>query len=158
MDSIVNKLLESRRIDEVKKKVALDSIVSSLRDKLSSIEGYSHHKLSIEANYDEGCVDVYFKDTNDSFRVYPQKSRISNENSNKIEKVENISGAYIEGTLVYDSEGNLLGDALIRRKATHSKSDYSEDLDLAEYRFNSKIADLKKLEKYIASEAINNTK
>ena len=43
-------------------------------------------------------------------------------------------------------------------KAIHNKSDYSDSLEDSEIRINSKISDMRKLEKYIASEAINNMK
>jgi len=155
MREIIDRLRTSR-IDEARKKVALEALATELKDKLSKVEGYSHHKLSISPNYDEGCVDVLFRGTDDAFRVYPQKTKISNENSNKVISVSSIDGAYILGTKVYDEEGNLLGEALVRTKAVHNKSDYSEDLTKAEYRFNSKITNLQKLEKYIAREAINN--
>lgn len=157
MNDKLKRLIESR-LTEAKKKDALDAIAQELRGKLSKVEGYSHHKLLILPNYEEGKVDISFKGTRDKFSVYPQKSKISNENSNKVVKVSDIHGAYIEGTTVYDADGNVLGEALIRRKAIHNKSDYSDSLDKAEYTFNSQITDLKRLEKYIASEAINNMK
>ena len=157
MDTTIKRLMENR-LDEVRKKVALDSLADALKDRLSQVEGYSHHKLTITPNYEDACVDIEFEGTNDRCRVYPQKTKISNENSNKVVKVSSIDGAYIEGDQVYDSEGNLLGDALIRFKAIHNKSDYSEDLESAEFRMNSKISDLRKLEKHIAKEAINKMK
>lgn len=157
MDTTIRLLMESR-IDEVKKRVALDTLASQLEDKLSQIKGYSHHKLSITPNYDDACVDIIFKDNNDMCRVYPQKTKISNENSNKVIKVSSIDGAYIEGNKVYDEDGTLIGDALVRMKAIHNKSDYSDSLDDAEIKINSKLSSMRKLEKYLASEAINNMK
>lgn len=157
MDTTIRLLMESR-IDEVKKRVALDTLASQLEDKLSQIKGYSHHELSITPNYDDACVDIIFKDTNDICRVYPQKTKISNENSNKVIKVSSIDGAYIEGNKVYDEDGTLIGDALVRMKAIHNKSDYSDSLDDAEIKINSKLSSMRKLEKYLASEAINNIK
>lgn len=157
MDTTIRLLMESR-IDEVKKRVALDTLASQLEDKLSQIKGYSHHELSITPNYDDACVDIIFKDTNDVCRVYPQKTKISNENSNKVIKVSSIDGAYIEGNKVYDEDGTLIGDALVRMKAIHNKSDYSDSLDDAEIKINSKLSSMRKLEKYLASEAINNMK
>lgn len=157
MDSTVKHLMENR-LDEVRKKLALENLASQLDDRLSHIKGYSHNRLTITPNYDEACVDITFKDTNDSCKIYPQKTKISNENSNKIVKVSSIDGAYIEGDKVYDEDGNFLGDALIRMKAIHNKSDYSDSLEDSEIRINSKISDMRKLEKYIASEAINNMK
>lgn len=151
-------IIHALRLNESRKKVALESLAKDLSDKLSSIKGYSHHNISIVPNLEDTCVDIIFKNTNDSFKVIPQKTKISNENSNKVIKVSSIDGAYIEGTTVYDADGNELGEALIRQKAIHNKSDYSESLDDAEFRFNSKITDLKRLEKYIGREAINNMK
>lgn len=158
MDTIVKKLIEGRRIDEVRKKDALSALAQALEDRLKQIKGYRKHKLVISPNSDRGCVDVEFEGTGDIFSVYPQKTKISNEKSNKVVKVSDIDGAYIEGTTVYDSEGNVIGEALVRMRAIHNKSDYSTSLEDAEYHFNSKITDLKRLEKYIASEAINNVK
>lgn len=157
MDTTIRLLME-HRLDESRKKVALENLVAQLEDRLSRVKGYSHHRLEIIPNYEDACVDILFKDTNDMCRVYPQRTKISNENSNKVVKVSSIDGAYIDGDKVYDEEGNLLGDALIRLKAIHNKSDYSDDLEDAEIRINSKISDMKKLEKYIAKEAINNMK
>lgn len=158
MEHTIKLLLENRRLDEVKKKEALNALASELKTRLSKVEGYSHHNLSITPNPDKGCVDIEFKGTQDSFSVYPQRTKISNENSNKVVKVQDIDGSYIEGTQVYDHEGNLIGDALIRMKAIHNKSDYSSNLEDASYHFNSSISDIKRLEKYIAKDAINNMK
>lgn len=158
MREIVERLFEFHRIDEVRKSKALDSIVQKLESRLSQISHYSHHDLAIVPNTEDACVDIIFTGTDDVFKVYPRKSKISNENSNRVIKVSDIDGAYIKGTQVYDSEGNLLGEALIRSKATHNKSDYSDKLEDAQFTFNSKITDLRKLEKYIASESINNMK
>lgn len=152
------KIVESLRLHEAKKKEALDSLAKELRTRLSQVEGYAHHRLSIIPDYSEGRVEITFKGTNEKFYAYPQKSKISNENSNKVVSVESIDGAYIEDNKVYSADGELIGNALVRMKAVHSKSDYSTALDAAEFSYNSKITDLRRLEKYIASEAINNMK
>ena len=126
-----------------------------------AIEGFAlergHDVVSIitEENLEDFDSES-FKSADDMFRVYPQRTKLSNENSNKVIKVTSIEGAYIEGTTVYDHEGNEIGEALVRMKSIHNKSDYSESLEDAEFRFNSKITDLKRLEKYISSESINN--
>lgn len=158
MEHTVKLLLENRRLDEAKKKEALNSLANELKTRLSRVEGYSHHSLSIVPNPEKGCVDIEFKGTKDRFSVYPQRTKISNENSNKVVKVQDIDGAYIEGTKVYDHDGNLIGDALIRMRAIHNKSDYSTNLDDASYQFNSSISDIRRLEKYIAKDAINKMK
>lgn len=152
------KIVESLRLYEAKKKEALDSLAKDLRTRLAKVDGYSHHKLSIIPEYDEGRVEITFRGTGDTFYAYPQKSKISNESSNKVVSVDSIEGAYIEGNKVYNAEGELLGNALVRMKSIHNKSDYSTSLESAEFSFNSKITDLRRLEKYVASEAINNMK
>ena len=158
MERTIKLLLEGRRLDEARKKEALQSLASELKSRLPSVKGYSHHGLEIVPNPEKGCVDIEFKGTQDKFSVYPQRTKISNENSNKVVKVQDIDGAYVEGTKVYDHEGNLIGDALIRMKAIHNKSDYSPHLEDAQYQFNSTISDLKRLEKYVARDAINKMK
>lgn len=150
-------IVKAIQLHEARKKIALNNLTDELSRRLSSIKGYSHHKLSIEPNMEDGCVDIIFDGTDDMFRVYPQKTKISNENSNKVIKVNSIEGAYIEGTTVYDSEGREIGEALVRMRAIHNKSDYSESLEDAEFRFNSKITDLKRLEKYIGRDAVKNS-
>lgn len=156
MDSIVKRLINNHRVDEVDKRTALNTLARDLDAKLSKIKGYTHHRLQITPDYKEGRVLVNFEGTDDEFAVYPRRDLGRNPNSNKTEKVSNINGAYIVGTKVYDSAGKFLGEALVRIPATHNKSDYSDSLTNAEFRFNSKVVDLQRLEKYIAREAIIN--
>ena len=106
----------------------------------------------ITPNTEDACVDIQYEDLEDMYKVYPQKTKISNENSNKLVYVHDIEGAYIEDTKVYNSDGELIGEAMVRMKAIHNKSDYSSDLESAEYRYNSKLSDMNKLEKYVSRE------
>ena len=156
MESIVRRLHENRRLDEVSKKKALTKITNDLKQILRDEE--YQDKISIVSNSEEGCVDISFKGTEDKFSVYPKKHKISDANSNKTVKVSSIDGAYIKGTTVYDDEDNIIGEALVRLKATHSKSDYSDSIENAEYRFNSKLSDYRRLEKYIDNNVIHNVK
>lgn len=156
MDAIVRKLIEGRRIDEVRKKVALEELAKSLTDRFSSECHRRKNPLMITPNTEDACVDIQYEDLEDMYKVYPQKTKISNENSNKLVYVHDIEGAYIEGTKVYNSDGELIGEAMVRMKAIHNKSDYSSDLESAEYRYNSKLSDMKKLEKYVSREEEEN--
>ena len=71
-------IVRAIHLNESRKKVALNSLVDELSKRLSSVKGYSHHRLSIEPNMEDGCVDIIFKGTDDMFRVYPQRTKLSN--------------------------------------------------------------------------------
>lgn len=145
--------VESVDLQEDTKSKALDKLKVSLEDRLKSVNN-SDHPVKITKN--PGSLEVSFEGTGDKFTVIPKKLGTVSKSVKKPTKIKDIPGVTIQGTVAYDESGTPLGELMVYYTGDSKASDYSDNIEDAEFNWNDTITDLKHFEKYVGREAASN--